>query len=191
MNTTRDSIGSTADTLFYQRGFDHTSFADIAKQVAISRGNFYHHFKSKDQILAAVIEKRLFDSQQMLASWQQQSTNPQQCIECYIRILQRHWCDIRLYGCPLGSLSQELAKLEHPLREQAKALFELFRTWLAEQFRLLGFIQQADHLALDVLAWSQGIATLANALGEREFVDLQVEQKCQWLARLCATTEPC
>ena len=57
MNTTRDSIVSTADTLFYQRGFDHTSFADIAKQVAISRGNFYHHFKSKDQILAAVIEK--------------------------------------------------------------------------------------------------------------------------------------
>ena len=38
---TREHIVRAADELFYQQGFDHTSFADIAKAVNISRGNFY------------------------------------------------------------------------------------------------------------------------------------------------------
>ncbi|MDD9913854.1 MAG: helix-turn-helix domain containing protein, partial [Rhodospirillaceae bacterium] len=37
--------------LFYRHGFDHTSFADIAEAVQISRGNFYYHFRTKDDIL--------------------------------------------------------------------------------------------------------------------------------------------
>jgi len=44
-----------ADRLFYEQGFEHTSFANIADAVNISHGNVYHHFKSKDDILDAVI----------------------------------------------------------------------------------------------------------------------------------------
>jgi AcrR family transcriptional regulator len=38
--TTRERIVDAADTLFYQRGFEKTSFADIADAVGLSRGNF-------------------------------------------------------------------------------------------------------------------------------------------------------
>ncbi|MFM2281198.1 MAG: hypothetical protein RLZZ444_3429, partial [Pseudomonadota bacterium] len=55
---TRDEIVQVADRLFYEQGFDSTAFADIAEAVGISRGNFYHHFKTKDDILAAVIALR-------------------------------------------------------------------------------------------------------------------------------------
>jgi len=44
---TRDEIVQAADQLFYQQGFEHTSFADIAEIVQISRGNFYYHSKPK------------------------------------------------------------------------------------------------------------------------------------------------
>ena len=47
---TRAQIVEAADQLFYERGFEHTSFADIAAQVQISRGNFYYHFRTKDEI---------------------------------------------------------------------------------------------------------------------------------------------
>lgn len=43
---------------FYESEFEATSFAEIAKAVGISRGNFYHHFKTKDDILDAVIARR-------------------------------------------------------------------------------------------------------------------------------------
>ena len=57
--TTRDHIVEAADRLFYRQGYEHTSFADIADAVQISRGNFYYHFESKDEILDAVIGARL------------------------------------------------------------------------------------------------------------------------------------
>ena len=40
MRDTRTEIVEAADMLFFQHGFDHTSFADIAEAVQISRGNF-------------------------------------------------------------------------------------------------------------------------------------------------------
>ena len=49
--STRETIVEAADDLFYRQGFEHTSFSDIAERVQISRGNFYYHFKSKDEIL--------------------------------------------------------------------------------------------------------------------------------------------
>ncbi|HEY7886322.1 MAG TPA: helix-turn-helix domain-containing protein, partial [Cellvibrionaceae bacterium] len=57
--TMGEKIVAAADRLFYERGFDATSFADIAEAVQISRGNFYYHFKTKDDILDAVIARRL------------------------------------------------------------------------------------------------------------------------------------
>ena len=73
---TRDQIVETADRLFYEQGFDTTSFADIAQAVGISRGNFYHHFRSKDAILEAVIDLRIARTRQMLDNWDQDGTTP-------------------------------------------------------------------------------------------------------------------
>jgi AcrR family transcriptional regulator len=63
---TREHIVRTADELFYRQGFQHTSFADA---VGISRGNFYYHFKTKDEILAAVIGARITERRRMLGQW--------------------------------------------------------------------------------------------------------------------------
>jgi TetR/AcrR family transcriptional regulator, transcriptional repressor for nem operon len=48
---TSDRIIEAADWLFCERGYEHTSFADVAERVKRSRGNFYHHFKPKAEIL--------------------------------------------------------------------------------------------------------------------------------------------
>ena len=42
------------------------------------------------------------------------------------------------YGCPVGTLCAELGKLDHPAKPRADAIFDLFTTWLADQFRALG-----------------------------------------------------
>ena len=65
-SSTRGQIVEAADELFYSHGFGQTSFADIAAAVQISRGNFYYHFRTKDEILDAVIDKRLADREMSL-----------------------------------------------------------------------------------------------------------------------------
>jgi TetR/AcrR family transcriptional regulator, transcriptional repressor for nem operon len=179
--TTRDHIVEAADDLFYRRGYEHTSFSDIADVVRISRGNFYYHFKTKDEILDAVIEARIAGTRAMLAQWEGEGKEPAARILRFIHMLIANRADIKRYGCPVGTLSTELAKLDHASRPEANKLFTLFRTWLRRQFALLGREQDADALAMHLLARSQGVATLASAFQDEKFIRQEVEQMYDWL----------
>ncbi|HAY47837.1 TetR/AcrR family transcriptional regulator [Thalassospira povalilytica] len=179
--STRDRIIETADRLFYQQGFEATSFADIASAVGISRGNFYHHFKTKDDILDAVINQRLANTEQMLDHWEVTGNDPAERIRSFIHILIVNGEKIRKFGCPVGTLSSELAKLNHSAHSDAAALFTLFRTWLGRQFSALGFGAKSDGLAMHILGRSQGVATLANAFDDNGFLQSEVTLMCDWL----------
>ena len=179
--STRDHIVEAADRLFYRKGYEHTSFSDIADVVQISRGNFYYHFKTKDEILDAVIDARLANTRKMLEQWEIEGKRPADRIRSFIHILIVNQADISRYGCPVGTLCTELAKLNHASRTEAKKLFTLFRTWLRRQFALLGREADADALAMHLLARSQGVATLANALHDEKFINQEVKQMCDWL----------
>jgi AcrR family transcriptional regulator len=182
--TTRELIVKAADELFYRQGFDHTSFADIADAVRISRGNFYYHFKAKDELLDAVIEARLASTRAMLERWELQGETPAARIGSFIDILVANRADIQRHGCPVGTLCTELAKLDHPSRSEANRVFTLFREWLRRQFLLAGR-EDADALALHLLARSQGVATLASAFRDEAFIRHEVAQMHEW-ARSCA-----
>ena len=179
--TTRDHIVEAADQLFYRQGYEHTSFSDIADAVQISRGNFYYHFKSKDEILDAVINVRLANTRQMLERWEIEGKQPADRIRSFIHILIANRAEIKRYGCPVGTLCTELAKLNHASQAEASMLFTLFRTWLRRQFTLLGRKADADALAMHLLARSQGVATLANAFHDEKFIKREVKQMCDWL----------
>ncbi len=53
----RNEILDAADELFNERGFDHTSTNDILEKVNIARGTLYYHFKSKEEIMDALINR--------------------------------------------------------------------------------------------------------------------------------------
>src|SRR5215470_8206762 len=185
--TTREHIVQAANQLFYRQGYEHTSFADIADVVQISRGNFYYHFKSKDEILDAVINARLANTRKMLEQWEIEGKEPADRIKSFIHILIANRADIKRYGCPVGTLCGELAKLGHASQGEANKLFTLFRTWLRRQFTQLGREADADALAMHLLARSQGVATLANAFQDEKFIKHEVEQMCDWLSACTAS----
>jgi len=178
---TADQIIEAADDLFYRQGYEHTSFADIADAVQISRGNFYYHFKTKDRILDTVIKARLANTRALLDQWQRDGDTPAERIRCFIRILTVNRAKIERYGCPVGTLTTELTKLDHAARGEANALFTLFGEWLAKQFTALGLADEADDLALHLLAMSQGVATLTNAFRDAAFTEREVARMEAWL----------
>ncbi|GAA3072996.1 TetR/AcrR family transcriptional regulator [Streptosporangium carneum] len=187
--TTRAHIVEAADQLFYRQGYEHTSFAAIAEAVHISRGNFYYHFKSKDDILGAVIAARLESRQRMLKQWEAEEADPAGRIRRFVEIVVTNRVDIQNYGCPVGTLTTELAKLGHPALGAAGGLFTLFRSWLREQFTQLGHREQADALAMHVLTFSQGVATLAHAFYDEDFIHREVQRMHDWLGAYSAGTE--
>jgi TetR/AcrR family transcriptional regulator, transcriptional repressor for nem operon len=178
---TREEIVEAADRLFYRQGYEHTSFTDIAGAVGISRGNFYYHFRTKDEILDAVIARRLAETRCMLERWEIEGADPAARIRSFIDMLVTNRADIKRHGCPVGTLCGELAKLGHAAQDEAKQLFTLFRTWARRQFVLLGRKADADSLALHLLARSQGIAALAHAFHDDAFIRAEVQLLHGWL----------
>ncbi|MEZ8824659.1 TetR/AcrR family transcriptional regulator [Vibrio amylolyticus] len=179
--TKREQIVAAADELFYQQGFEHTSFAHIANSVNISRGNFYYHFKSKDDILNAVISLRLNRTQAMLEQWENAGGDPIERIHCFINILITNKSKIMKFGCPVGTLTSELNKLDHAALDAANSVFTLFRTWLVGQIEQLDLSEPSDELAMHLLARSQGIATLASAFNDEAIIQNEVIQLHHWL----------
>jgi TetR/AcrR family transcriptional regulator, transcriptional repressor for nem operon len=80
-----------------------------------------------------------------------------------------------------GTLTTELAKLGHESLDSATGIFTLFRSWLGEQFTALGRADDADELAMHVLAASQGIAVMSQAYSDREFTRREAGQLCAWV----------
>jgi AcrR family transcriptional regulator len=55
----KDEILSAAEKLFAAKGYSGTSVNDILFAVNIAKGTFYYHFKSKEDVLDALIERRI------------------------------------------------------------------------------------------------------------------------------------
>lgn len=177
----RQRIVAAADQLFYQQGYENTSFSDIADAVGISRGNFYYHFKTKDEILNAVIEHRVSDIEKMLNAWTEAYPEPKQRILHFIDLQTRNQENIKAHGCPIGSLCTELAKLSHAMLEDASQMLTVMRDWLTTQFKALGSGKDARQLAMHLLSRSQGIALITNTFDDQTFLRQEVKRLQQWL----------
>jgi AcrR family transcriptional regulator len=53
----RMELVETAESLFFQKGYEDTAVSDIVKTINVGQGTYYHYFKSKEDILEAVAEK--------------------------------------------------------------------------------------------------------------------------------------
>lgn len=54
----KKEILDAAATLFAEKGYDNTSTTDLLEAVGIAKGTLYHHFKSKEAIMDALIERQ-------------------------------------------------------------------------------------------------------------------------------------
>jgi len=180
----RQRILKSANRLIDEQGFQATSFAHIADELGISKGNLHYHFRSKDALLTAVIEQRKEAIRALLQQWDTEISEPQQKLARFVQMLLIEQHDIARYGCPMGSLNLELGKQHPALQEQARAMFDLFKTWLKDVFTELQ-IDNAEAQSLRLLAQAQGIATLARVYADTEWLKkecarLQTEIETLW-----------
>src|SRR5262245_8349179 len=56
-NLTRDRVVEAAYRLFYRKGFGRVSVDEIAASAGVTKRTLYYHFKSKDELLASVLEQ--------------------------------------------------------------------------------------------------------------------------------------
>src|SRR5215469_18213871 len=144
----RERLVAAATQLLYQQGIERTTLADIASAADVPAGNVYYYFKTKDDVIAAVIEAHARQIKTTLAAIDARHRSPRGRLRALVPELAAQSEIVASYGCPLGSLCSELGKRDSQPDLTAAELMRLPIEWAEEQFRSLGR-RDAHDLALD------------------------------------------
>ena len=113
---TRKRIVRTAARAFREKGIVATGLADLMKAAGLTRGGFYKHFASKDQLVAEATVAAMDSILEAMAA--QPTVNA--AVAAYLSIRHR---DDPASGCPFAALGGELARSDKTTRAAATAGF--------------------------------------------------------------------
>jgi AcrR family transcriptional regulator len=176
----RERLIAAAYELIYRRGVARTSLADIAQAADVPVGNVYYYFKTKDDIIAAVVQAHTDQIVSTLGDLQRRHRSPKARLKAFVRFLADQAESTAQYGCPHGTLSSELAKGDEGSDPLAAALMQIQLDWSEQQFRAMAR-RDAHDLAVELLVGYQGSAVLAHALGQPELMARQARRLEKWI----------
>ena len=173
---TREDIVEAAARLFAMHGYFNTSLNDILEAASISKGAFYHHFHSKEELALAALQRLQADYEQELFEPVRTGGEPDQ----RWRLMLKKIVALNLSGqwdhcLMLARLAQETARQEGPFPEQvAQAINRLIDFWreLIIDAQTAGAVR--DDLDAPILA-ELIVTTLLGAVGCREINDRPVQ----------------
>ena len=126
MDSTRDRLVYSAMKLFWEKGYQSTSVADILREAGANSGSLYHAFPTKQDVLVAVLEAYRAGIEPMLLAPAWEGVDDP--IERVFALLAAYRGDLErtdcFYGCPIGSLALELHEPDPPVRELLAANFD-------------------------------------------------------------------
>jgi AcrR family transcriptional regulator len=178
----RERLVAAATDLLHRQGVQGTTLADIASAADVPLGNVYYYFKTRDDIVHAVIDRRLEELTAALSLLESRRTP-----KARLKGLAELWSEsaeiVADHGCPLGGLSLELNKCPGQVTEHARALLARVVDWAEGQFRELG-LRDPRGLAVHYVSGVQGAAVLANTFGDAPLLTAEVRRLGRWLDEL-------
>jgi TetR/AcrR family transcriptional regulator, transcriptional repressor for nem operon len=175
----RERLVTSARDLLYEQGVQRTTLAQIAERADVPPGNVYYYYKTRDELVRAVIESRIATVRQVLSDLDARGTP-----KARLKALAGTWDDaapaVTEHGCPVGSLACELGKDDSELSAQAAGLMREILDWMERQFRELGR-RDAPALAVTMLAGIQGAALLANTLRDEALFRREIKLIQRWV----------
>jgi TetR/AcrR family transcriptional regulator, transcriptional repressor for nem operon len=179
----RERLVAAATHLLYEQGIERTTLADIAKAADVPAGNVYYYFKTKDDVIAAVIEAHVQQIRTTLASIDAHHRSPKGRLKALVREFTAQSEIVAQHGCPLGSLCSELGKRVKRPSFAAAELMRLPIEWAEEQFRSMGR-RDAHDLATDLMAAYEGSALLANTMDDPAILSSSARRLNRWIDAL-------
>ena len=186
----RDRLVTAAKEVIYERGFARITLAVVAERAQVPLGNVYYYFRTREALLAAVIQARHQEVQALFAQWEQ-LPDPRQRLLALIANERKYSDYLVRYGCPYASLCQELVKDEGPQTQAATDLFHAYVAWAERQFRLLGTnADEAKELALDFIALLQGALLLSATFRSAELLNQRLRRLETWIETHASSGQP-
>ena len=178
----RERLIASAGELLHRQGVQGTTLAQIAQAADVPPGNVYYYFKTRDELVHAVIDARVDQVQALLGRLEGRST-PQGRLKGLAESWTRNAPMIVEHGCPLGGLAYELNKQDAELRADVARPLGVILDWVEGQFRQLEQ-RDARMLAETFLSGIQGAVLLANTFGDDRLLKQQIRRLERWVDSL-------
>jgi TetR/AcrR family transcriptional repressor of nem operon len=179
----RQRLIDAARTTLYEQGVERTTLADIARAADVPVGNvYYYYYKTKAELVAAVIERYEARYQETVAALDRRRT-PRSRLRGLVQVWVEGHGGLAAHGCPVGTLGTELGKGADDLAGESARILATLLDWIERQFRELGR-PDARELAVALLAAYEGITVLANALGDEGLITTEAKRLQRWIDSL-------
>ena len=179
---TRTRLVLTAMQLFWEKGYQATSIADVLQAAKVNSGSLYHFFPGKQDLLLAVLDLYHAGIRPMLLdpAWAGVS-DPLERVFALLARYRRSLTDTDcFYGCPIGSLALELHEPDLAVRER---LALNFSAWIAAVQECLEAGRErlpddidSEELAQFVLTTMEGAVMQARTFRNIDYYDGAVRQ---------------
>ncbi len=182
----RQRLIDGARQVLHEQGVEASTLADIAEAADVPVGNVYYYFKTKDELIEAVIDAHADHIQGVLAEFERHRT-PRARLKAMAMSWPAMADEVARHGCPHGTICQELAKRDDLLGRRAAKLMALAVDWAEEQFRLMGK-RDARDLAVGLVASIQGTALLTSSFQDPTIMTRQAHRVARWIDDLAEGT---
>ncbi len=140
--TPRDRILSAATELFCHNGFAATGVDGIALHAGTAKSTLYAHFKSKDNLIEAVLDRE----GQAWRNWffgqlNRTSGTPSEKVARVFDVLEIWFSDPDFYGCPFINAISESNSEDTRLRAAAASHKSHLNLWLRAQALEMGMAE--------------------------------------------------
>ncbi len=189
---TRERLIEAAMELFVYRGYGQTGLADIAKRAGVRPGSLYYFFPTKEDLLAATLERRkqLLWPEVLQPIWDRIDDPIERVFALLDGYRQMLLMTEFSHGCPIGNLAIELTE-SHP--NARRLIAENFDNWLAavatcfrEASGRLPDGADPQQLAIFALTTMEGAVMMARTYRNLDAYDAAITHFRDYVERLLA-----
>jgi len=165
----KQAIIEAAAALVYARGVRATSMDDVGRAAGVGKGQLYHYFSTRENLLGAVLEHQL---DQVMGEYERFRTDTWKGLRGWFDALLVGQLSRGFGGCPVGSLAVELSAESDELRACVAQAFDRWESSLAAslaRMRKRGALSRSARpreLAQITLAAIQGGYLLSSAAAD-------------------------
>ena len=161
----RDELDRKALTVFYDNGFHATGMDKLAAETGISKTSMYKHFRTKEDLILAVLRLRDEEFRNWLTRRiEALAETPRDQLLAAFDALGEWFGDKRYKSCMFIKASSEYQDAAHPIHGQSAAHKRLLLSYMADLAEKAG-ASDSMTLARQLLLLKEGAIVTAHLLG--------------------------
>lgn len=193
---TREKLLATAESLILRNGYAGTSLEDVLQATGLTKGAFFHHFRSKAELGRAVVERYAEADFALFEKWSARadrlSADPLERVLIFLRLFEE-FLDAQpapLAGCVFASYTYEAGRFGPDVHDYIRARLRRWQGLYEAKFAALLAVRppalpvDAATLAETIVTLIEGGFVMANAYRDAGLMQRQSRQFRQYLELL-------